>query len=67
MSEALRLKEVSDALDHIILTAIQEKKMDPYEIAGLLSHRLGTLMKGFSYKDALWELCQKVVKRQAVL
>jgi hypothetical protein len=67
VSEAMRLKEVSDALDRTILDAIQEKKMDPYEIAGLLSHRLGSLMRGFSHKDDLWEICQKVVKRQAVL
>ncbi len=67
VSEAMRLKEVSDALDRVILDAIKEKNMDPYEIAGLLSHRLGALMKGFSHKDDLWELCQKVVKRQAVL
>ena len=67
VSEAVRLKVVSDALDRVILDAIEEKKMDPYEIAGLLSHRLGTLMKGFSQKDDLWEICQKVVKRQAVL
>ena len=67
VSEAMKLKEVSDALDRVILDAIEAKRMDPYEIAGLLSHRLGTLMKGFSHKGDLWELCQKVVKRQAVL
>jgi hypothetical protein len=62
-----KLQIVSDALDGIILEAITEKDMDPYEIAGLLAHRLGSLMKNFSQKEEIWDICQAVMKRQASL
>jgi len=62
-----KLQMVSDALDGIILEAITEKDMDPYEIAGLLAHRLGSLMKNFSQKEEIWDICQAVMKRQASL
>ena len=62
-----KLKEVSDILDNVILDAIVERGIEPKEIAGLLAHRLGALMRRLESKDALWDVCEKVAKKQAAI
>ena len=65
--EIVKLKEVSDSLDEVILNAVLEKQVDPREVAGLLAHRLGSIMRKLESKDDLWDVCERVAKRQAAL
>lgn len=62
--EAVQMKDVSDQLDAVILDALYEG-MDPYEVAGLLSHRLGSLMHSMEDRARLWKVLERVLKRQA--
>ena len=64
LSAAKNLKNVSDQLDSVILGALHQG-MDAHEISGILAHRLGSLMKNIDQKSELWDVCQKVLKKQA--
>jgi len=64
---AIDLVRVSDELDAVILKHLTSGKVDPRDVAGVLSHRLGTLMRHIDNKDALWEVCEKVLKKQAAI
>ena len=66
-TEALRLMQVSDELDAVILKYIESGAVDPRDLAGLMAHRLGTLMRHLDQKSKLWDVCQKVLKSQAAL
>ncbi len=63
--ELLRLIEISDQLDQVILHHLNSGKVTPKEIAGILAHRLGNLLKQIDDKDNLWPICEKVAKGQA--
>ena len=60
-----KLVLIADEIDAVILKHMNDPEMDPRELVGVLSHRLGTLMNHLEEKDELWFLCQKVMKRQA--
>ncbi len=64
--EVRQLKDLSDQIDSLVLAAI-DKGIDPNEVAGLLAHRLGTLLRGVNTKSKLWDVCEKVLKKQAIL
>ncbi|MFK7824553.1 MAG: hypothetical protein AB8G05_10370 [Oligoflexales bacterium] len=66
-SEAMKLKQVSDAIDSVLIDALESKGLAPHELAGLLAHRLGSFMRPMDSKSDLWDICEKVLKRQAVL
>lgn len=66
-SEALRLMQISDEIDAIILKHIESGTVDPRDLAGLLAHRLGTLMRHLDQKSKLWDVCEKVLKTQAAI
>ena len=51
-------------IDHNLLSAL-ENGLDPREVAGILSHRLGSLMAHIQDKEELWPICERVLKRQA--
>lgn len=59
------LIQISDEIDAIILRHLQLGHCDPKDLAGLLAHRLGTLMKHCDGKDSLWEVCERVLLKQA--
>lgn len=61
---AIKLKSVSDQIDRVILQALHDGA-NPKEISGILSHRLGTLMKNIDEKSELWDICERVLKKQA--
>ena len=56
-----------ELLDEVILHAIIENQLDPKEVAGIMAHRLGSLMRKLEAKDDLWDVCEKVAKRQAAI
>lgn len=60
-----KLLELGQQIDDVILRYMQDPDVDPRELAGILSHRLGTLMAGMDERSELWEVCERVMKRQA--
>jgi hypothetical protein len=62
-----KLMEVSDRLDQVIRTAVIEEGLDAREVAGVLAHRLGCLMRTVDAKGDLWDVCSKVARKQAAL
>lgn len=61
----IKLKNASDAIDDIIVSCLQDPSLDPKEVAGVLAHRLGSLIKNMDQKEKLWEIYQKVAEKQA--
>jgi hypothetical protein len=66
-AESLKLLKISDEIDAVILKYLADGSTEPHEIAGLLSHRLGNLMKhiGGDDKNRLWQVCSRIIGRQA--
>ena len=64
---AEKMVEIADEIDGVILRRLGDKDIDARDLAGLLAHRLGTLMSHIDEKSELWYLCEKVMKKQARL
>ena len=62
---AHKLVAMADEIDQVIMEYLTDPQVDPRELVGVLSHRLGSLMSHLEQKDELWYVCQKVLKRQA--
>jgi hypothetical protein len=63
-SNILKLKAISDQLDQILISALEDD-VDTHELSGLVAHRLGNLMRNVDEKTKLWMICEKVLKKQA--
>jgi hypothetical protein len=66
-TEAVKLIKIADEIDAVILKHLDSGAIDPRDIAGLLAHRLGTLMRHMDQKGKLWDVCEKVLKAQAAI
>jgi hypothetical protein len=66
-TSTVRLLRLADEIDALILRHVEAGDVDPKELAGLLSHRLGTLMKHLENKEALLDVCVDVLRRQAAV
>ena len=64
-TSTVRMLKIADEIDAVILRHVESGDIDPKELAGLLSHRLGTLMKHIENKDALIDVCVDVLRKQA--
>ena len=62
---AEKLVEIAEEIDAVILKHLQDDNIDPRDLVGLLSHRLGTIMNHLAEKSELWGICEKVMKQQA--
>ncbi len=63
--EALKLIQIADELDRVILRHIEAGTIDARDMAGLLAHRLGTLVRHVNDNAKLLEVCEHVLKSQA--
>jgi len=65
---SMQLLKIADEVDEVIIEHLNED-YSPRDIAGVLAHRLGTLMRQVSEKDReiLWLVVQKVLLEQAEL
>lgn len=63
----LKLLQVSDELDAVILKHLADEAIDPKDLIGLISHRLGSLIKHIDDKSELWSVCETILKRQAMI
>ena len=63
----VKLLQLSDEFDAVIVNALGEGKIESREIVGLLAHRLGTLLGRVDdlRKDELWEICSTIARREA--
>lgn len=61
----IKLLKISDEIDALILRHIESGEVDLRDLAGLLSHRLGTMMSHIEDKKELLPVCMNVLKRQA--
>lgn len=64
---ALKLIKASMEIDNVLLAYLKSNEIEPKELAGLLAHRLGTLLSHFDDKQALWEVCERILLKQASL
>ena len=62
-----KLVKMADEIDQVLLRHLSDQDIDPRELVGVLSHRLGTLMNHLEEKAELYYVCQKVMKKQAQL
>jgi len=64
--EALRMLKIADEIDSVILKHIDDE-VDARDVAGLLAHRLGTLMRHVNEHDRkiLWHIVMKVLRDQS--
>jgi len=64
--EALKMLKIADEIDSVILKHI-DGEVDARDVAGLLAHRLGTLMRHVNEHDRkiLWHIVMKVLKDQS--
>ena len=60
-----KMIDIADDIDAVILKHLQDSDVEIKDIAGLLSHRLGTLMNHLEDKSELWYVIEKVLKKQA--
>lgn len=65
--EVLKLLGVSQKIDAIVIEALHESGLKPRDVAGVLAHRLGSLMRQLDEKDKLWDVCERVLKKQAAI
>lgn len=65
--EARTLIKISNEIDAIVLRHLEAGDVEPRDLAGLLSHRLGTLIRHLEGKEKLWDVCEKVLKKQAAI
>jgi hypothetical protein len=66
-TSTVRLLRLADEIDALILRHVEAGDVDPKELAGLLSHRLGALMKHLENKEILLDVCVDVLRRQAAV
>jgi hypothetical protein len=64
---SIRLMQVADAIDTLILDNLHQADIEPHELAGLLAHRLGNLVHhiGGEDRERIIDICQQIISRQA--
>jgi hypothetical protein len=64
-TSTVRLLKIADEIDAVILRHVESGDVDLKELAGLMSHRLGTLVKNLENKEQLLDVCVDVLRKQA--
>jgi hypothetical protein len=64
-TSTVRLLRIADEIDAVILRHVEAGDIDLKELAGLMSHRLGTLVKNLENKEQLLDVCVDVLRKQA--
>ena len=62
---SIKLVNISAEIDALILKYLSDPDINDFELAGLLAHRLGTLISHIEKKSELWDVCEQVVRKQA--
>lgn len=64
-----KMLEIADEIDAVIVDQVVTGALDAKDMAGLLAHRLGTLMRCIPMEERrqLLQVCTEIAKRQADL
>ena len=62
---ALKMLKIADEIDAVIVKHLESGDIEVRDLVGLLSHRLGTLMRNVEGKEKLLPVCLDVVTKQA--
>ena len=65
--DAVKLLLIADEIDAIIVEAMTNRGIEPRDIAAVLAHRLGTLVRNVDQKSELLDICASVAKTQAAV
>ena len=57
------MKKVSDRIDALLTECLNNDELALHELAGLLAHRLGALIKITEERAKLVELCERLISR----
>lgn len=63
--EAELLLKIANQIDAIIIEELERGEVSGVELAGVLAHRLGAILKNLNNKADMWHLCQKIIERKA--
>jgi hypothetical protein len=63
--EEARLLKIGSDFDSIITKWLSSKDTTVKELAGVLAHRFGSLLRCVTRKEDLWKLCERILKKQA--
>jgi|GEM_PF-3303948 len=61
----VKLCHLSDDLDAVVKHYILDKNVDIKDLVAVFSHRLGTILNRVENNEELWEVCERVLLRQA--
>ena len=63
--EVIKLCQLSDDLDSVVKHYILEENVDIKDLVAVFSHRLGSILNRVTENKDLWEVCERVLLRQA--
>ena len=63
--EVIKLCHLSDDLDAVVKHYILEENVDIKDLVAVFSHRLGSILNRVEDNEDLWEVCERVLLRQA--
>lgn len=63
--EAIHLLHFADKLDEVIKAEMAKGVTSPREIAGIVAHRLGTMLRLIERNEPLWTVLKEIIERQA--
>ena len=64
---AVKLMRLADEIDSIIVDAVTSRNLEARDVAAVLAHRLGTLVRTLDEKGELLDLCASVARTQAAV
>lgn len=67
LDEAQKLVNFSTHLDNLIIDTLSENQIEVRDLAGVLAHRLGALIKNLDQKQQLWQVYERLLKKQAAI
>ena len=63
--QTVSLMRIADQLDDVIIEHLEAEKLSVHEVAGILAHRLGNLIRVAEKKEELIELCESMIRKQS--
>jgi hypothetical protein len=66
-NETERLIKLSDIVDQLIIENLDQGEVEPHELAGIIAHRLGTLIRHIDVDERkqVLDVCLNILTRQA--
>jgi hypothetical protein len=63
--EVIKLCHLSDDLDAVVKHYLLDENVDIKDLVAVFSHRLGSVLNMVQENKELWEVCERVLLRQA--